>query len=447
MKLSQIIIENKDIDFPESYELHRDLKNRFNNYPSHVQQWVKTQFHKVPYPNRYEASIIDAADYYIDHITDNRFQKILSSYSPAPKNILTFSLEDIKNAQSKFDELHNAPSNRSKKKLFKTNHVTELVNDDVLRILKIEIGNDANGAATILADMARGTKWCVTNKKIGAEYLEDGPLFLVYDKGAHNAKFLCHPASHQFMDEKDNPFYVENDRVFELLHKYIKDIGFIYTGESIELKKFNPESAYLYALTELKGRWREAEPYIKTSAEYAYKYALNVINIKQPSAGPSWPPIRRWASPTQPGRFIEAEEAIKNSEYNVLYAINILKRRWTEAEPFILSGETGDMVEYAQNLFENGRWAEAEPVILESPSLIYLYCKEIGRWDKGEARLLNLDNQRGTAPAKRQIRMYWLRLYAEDVVKGRWPEAEVIFNDNKDDANVKKYYEWANVLW
>ena len=77
----------------------------------------------------------------------------------------------------------------------------------------------------------------------------------------------------------------------------------------------DPEWAYEYALYVLERPWPEAEPVIMKDPKYAYLYARDVIR-------------RRWP---------EAEQYImENSRCACLYARYVLKRRWPEAEPYIM---------------------------------------------------------------------------------------------------------------
>ena len=82
------------------------------------------------------------------------------------------------------------------------------------------------------------------------------------------------------------------------------------------LEKFgkDPQSAYCYAFCVIKGRWVEAEEFIKQDPVWAYYYACEIIK----------------------GRWIEAEEIIKQDPgcaYH--YAYYVIKGRWIEAEEFI----------------------------------------------------------------------------------------------------------------
>ena len=76
----------------------------------------------------------------------------------------------------------------------------------------------------------------------------------------------------------------------------------------------SPEDAFLYC-KKMKRRIPEAEEIIKTSANYAERYAYEVIH----------------------GRWPEAEDTIKKSPYEaVIYAESTIRDRWPEAEPWVV---------------------------------------------------------------------------------------------------------------
>ena len=71
---------------------------------------------------------------------------------------------------------------------------------------------------------------------------------------------------------------------------------------------------YRYARYIVRGRWPEAELYIKKDPYWAYFYAKDII-------GGKWP---------------EAEPYIKkNPEWAYCYALNVIRGRWIEAESCI----------------------------------------------------------------------------------------------------------------
>lgn len=66
------------------------------------------------------------------------------------------------------------------------------------------------------------------------------------------------------------------------------------------------------------------------------------------------------------------------------YARDILKTRWTEAEPYIMRDPEW-AVEYAYDVIK-GRWPEAEPYIMKNSQCAYRYAYSIlkGRWPEYE---------------------------------------------------------------
>jgi len=80
------------------------------------------------------------------------------------------------------------------------------------------------------------------------------------------------------------------------------------------LKHQDDSGAVHYARDVIKGRWPEAEPFIKQNPLEAYQYAEEVIK----------------------GRWPEAEHIIVTHPFSAyMYATQVLKDRWTEAEPII----------------------------------------------------------------------------------------------------------------
>ena len=72
---------------------------------------------------------------------------------------------------------------------------------------------------------------------------------------------------------------------------------------------------YRYAYHVVRGRWPEAEPYIKKDPYWTYFYAKDVIK----------------------GRWIKVEPFIKKDPRGAFfYARDVIKGRWPEAEPYII---------------------------------------------------------------------------------------------------------------
>jgi len=110
------------------------------------------------------------------------------------------------------------------------------------------------------------------------------------------------------------------------------------------------------------------------------------------------------------GRYYAAEQQImKDPVCNAWYAIHVMKRRWPEAEPYMVYPH--QMYLYAKKVIK-GRWIEAEPRIMNDPVAAYRYALDVikGRWIEAEPAIL-----RDPIIAC---------LYACRVLKRRWPEAE-----------------------
>ncbi len=92
------------------------------------------------------------------------------------------------------------------------------------------------------------------------------------------------------------------------------------------------------------------------------------------------------------------------------YAIEVLKSRWEEVEPTILT-DSDVVIMYAERLL-NERWPECEPLIMKDPSWVLRYaCTVIkGRWLEAERYIL--------------ISTFVASKYAIEVIKGRWEEFE-----------------------
>jgi hypothetical protein len=82
--------------------------------------------------------------------------------------------------------------------------------------------------------------------------------------------------------------------------------------------KKSPVVASVFAVSILKERWYDAEPYIMKDPEEAYKYAYEVVK----------------------GRWPECEHILMKDPYwAYVYATYIIKNVWPEAEPYIRTNE------------------------------------------------------------------------------------------------------------
>ncbi len=281
MKLRQIIIIENDqhLDYTG---INTEIKDKLEKYKSHFQQWGIQEIRKGEHPE----SVIDAIEYYQSKIKDNRFQEILGKLTPSPKNILTLDLDQIKTAQAQYDEKYSRTSKRELRKQLKQNYVEILLDTPQWKIIKIEKTDGTDGAAKILAEYARGTKWCVTDPKTGDHYLNQGPLYVIFKSGVKSA--LCHIQSRQLMNTSDVQIRLGKNS-YEFLSPYIPKLGIFADKKSNayrETIKEIPELAYDYALRIIRGRWPEAEPYIMRDPVAAFYYAQDIIKGRWPEAEP-----------------------------------------------------------------------------------------------------------------------------------------------------------------
>jgi len=74
---------------------------------------------------------------------------------------------------------------------------------------------------------------------------------------------------------------------------------------------------------------------------------------------------------------------------------------------------------YAREVIK-GRWSEAEPLIAKDPLTAFSYAKYVikGRWPEAEASIITDSTS-----------AYW---YAKHIIKGRWPEAEQYIIKDKE---------------
>ena len=237
--------------------------------------------------------------------------------------------------------------------------------------------------------LCSGTEWCVANKDTAQDYLDDGPLYLIYVDGKR--EYLCHLESEQFMDVYDSEIDVELQ--FELLKLIEPDTGVNITN--------NAEWAFKYAKEIVKGRFKKGEPVIASELYWAVKYAREVIKGRWPAIEPN---------------------ILKSSSYVYPYARDVIKGRWPEGEPSILKsisstwGYIGSCVK--------GRWPEAEPLLAEHAFYSYYYALEIlkGRFPAGEDIISkNAD---------------YAFYYVRDIIKGRWPKGE--------EAMMRDLRHWGN---
>lgn len=154
------------------------------------------------------------------------------------------------------------------------------------------------------------------------------------------------------------------------------------------------------------------------------------------------------------------------------YARDVMHRRWTEAEPFILNDlsyaelyqdifgmEPKDWAAHKQAALKNpiaavnfavmansGRMPEIEPLILTNAQAILTYVYDVlrrkysgERWKEGESALLDLID-RGTNNLMPAVN------YASDIIGDRWPELEAKLREMLPEMEESDDYDFA-VAW
>lgn len=368
MKLSQIVLIEDAVIDDKSVQDH--VNNSYRSLSDHIRQWIAREL--INQGMEYEESIVDAANYFTSKIRDNRYQNILKKVTPHPKNILTLSLKQIKDSQSEYDTRFNSVSKRFVKKQQQLAFTELLFNESNLKIVKISGDNgdnDAVGAAAVLSNYARGTKWCVTDVNIGKNYLEKGPIYYIEYSGS---KFLCHPNTNQLMDDKDGSVSLyDYDNVlpkYEMLSELIPDIEFAYKGTNLEVIKKIPFRSYSLAMKEGK-RFIEAEPYILKSLNFRYLYAKNLLKARWVECEKELiNDILKDATPTYLSPFLS-----NSVFFAIRYAVDVIGSRWSMLEQALLSLNSkllpsDNIMTHIMRYIEGFRfrWTEAESAMIDS---------------------------------------------------------------------------------
>ena len=324
---------------------------------------------------------------------------------------------------NRFNEVEGA---LAKKDIFTYNNIDELkaaigaVTTKREQVTKGAIKVFENDKATVLlirtkeASIKHGrkTEWCISYDDSGKDAQGDEEHDVTGNRFDSYSLSVGEPSIY-FVISKTN------DEKFAILKN--KDGGY---GEirdknngTVELQyilsKYNlPESIFKYVhLTD-----QERFSLIKKDLIHGYLYARDVIKGRWPEAEPyimKDPHIAYlYANDLMEGkRWPEAEPYImKDPSIASNYATNVIKGRWPEAEPYIMK-HPGNASHYATYVIK-GRWSEAEPYIIENPYFAYVYARDVikGRWSEAEPYIMKDP--------------YFAYEYAKDVIEDRWPEAE-----------------------
>lgn len=296
-------------------------------------------------------------------------------------------------------------------------------------------------------EVGSGTKWCTAGKTPGmfTKYTSYGPLYIWIDRQyvekkdilGGSKKFQFQFEEGEFRDEQDSYIggarlaYFRNehpvisqlfkryeDKILKKGYKdailsYILALGGVQWPAGMEVIKQDLPLAFSYALSTRK-RWPEAEPYIAKDMYWAIRYSNEIAGGK------------KWAELI--GDSYVDENFMYDAKAASWYSINVMKRRWEAAEPYILKGAK-PAAEYAKEFFPGRRWEDAEPIIATGRSAAISYIKHNldMRWREVEPLILSyeayladgMNASRWGIDVTNDILYYCLR-----ILHDRWREAE-----------------------
>jgi hypothetical protein len=172
-----------------------------------------------------------------------------------------------------------------------------------------------------------------------------------------------------------------------------------------EIIKKDPYYSIYYAENILQSRWPEAEPFMLTKeailshhyyiVEYGNNFFGNWEELEKAIVDFDLAEMATEYADSKERPFPEFEKVIiKNSNCAVRYALNVLRRRWPEAEPNIIRNgikdrNYGNAIDYCQLI--DGRWPELEQEIINDSNLCIRYVEAIKqRWPDFEKKMLSL---------------------------------------------------------
>jgi len=333
-----------------------------------------------------------------------------------------FELNDVKKVKDNLNFYLNISDRKNIRQLDNNYTYSDMVRD--INIWKnIKLSNIKKDGATILydgvfgrlvspltkkasCDYGKGTKWCTAatiSQNMFSEYNSRGSLY-IWTEGGTRKKYQFHFEDGQFMDEIDKDiddkklrYFIEEDPVISIL--FLNNMDVIIN---------NPYSAYKYAKATGE-RLYEAEENIIKDEEYIIEYATDVIN----------------------GRWEEAERYMLDSNRLYLaieYTRVIINDRWMELEKKITSKikNMDDLINiYKYYIKINKPMPEIEELLLKYKNNIIdedllpiQYAERTGkRWIELENKFLNDKNFSNAI------------IYTIDVIKGRWYELEDLLLD------------------
>ena len=228
----------------------------------------------------------------------------------------------------------------------------------------------------------------------------------------------------------------------EYLYEEAKELRKRLPKEYERLLKSNQYWAYLYCRDIIRGRWPEAEPYIMKDPEWAYEYIKYIVKGRWKEAESYIKKnigiYSQYYDRFIRGKYLKTDDELKKmsktrrAEYLFNHALHSKDRKRLEKK-------YEDMIKivpecaylYAKRIIKK-RWPEAEKYIMGNSHYAYLYAKHIikGRWPEAEKYIMKSPK--------------WAYWYAKDIIKGRWPEAELYLI--LDDERMHNYRNEFGVI-
>jgi hypothetical protein len=280
--------------------------------------------------NRFAA----AADFYFHEVRTPKFKKIaqevleeqfedsLREGEEHPrynvKNILQFSLRDIEDIEERYKKPEIDPRvNDLGDKLPEGSRL--FYNDGTYQIVEVMSSQAA-------CQLSRGTKWCTSDDSVSQSYLDQSPLYVIYQSGRKIGQLYIGrtPDSIQFMDLRD--------------------------------REITPDISFLKVLI-------KAGLYVKI-----------LIALAHPEYE-DYQATKRWLLPDP-----EVEEMVAtNGLLSVLYAHHVLNRRFPKGEPEIAKSGPNSYV-YFTYVLKHHRFKMGEPAIIfdnkgSRGKFLYAYMK------------------------------------------------------------------------
>jgi hypothetical protein len=220
---------------------------------------------------------------------------------------------------------------------------------------------------------------------------------VIYSKGSKWCTSNAGTAAHYL---KSGPIHIilKNDEKIAQLHAAtqqlmdLTDRPYDYRNDpglrkalATVIKPTNPNTAFFMAKITGK-RMPENEAEIAKDPRLALQYAVDVIGGRWPLAEPAI--ARDPASATMyaekiiKGRWEEAEKwmGIKDLHSAIQYAAKVLNQRWPQLEAALLNqSDQHNQLYYIMSYIDQvvkGRWLEAEPLIIKQPSTMLTYAEK-----------------------------------------------------------------------